>query len=416
MTSSKWIRCFLLVLGAMVLATGPAHAQKKLTFLTWNHPQNESMFRQWIADFESRHPDVKVEWLDKKGTEWAAFYQTQLVAGTPPDIIDTQAMLWMEYAANNVLLDLTPYLRREPAVREAFIPGMLKYWEVDGKTYALPYYINKTVVYYNKPLLQKAGITKLPQNVDELVDYSYKISALSPETTGYLTLNFDWLYWPIFAASGVEFLAKDGKSAAFNTPKMVALLKKLGKATADGAINKLSWTGRWAENNSAFRSGSVGMYLGHGGAYYNFKNAEWIKPDTIGVSDFPGGWGVLNPHGFSISRATKHPELAWEFLKTITSDKWTPQTAKRLIRTVGNKTADAELDRHLAKEDPVGKAVMQIQAANLDKVTMLKTPLDAKLQDAFWPEIQSALLNQKDPKAALDDAERKVNRILRRGQ
>ena len=36
------------------------------------------------------------------------FYQTQLVAGTPPDVINTQGALWVEYAANGALLDLTP--------------------------------------------------------------------------------------------------------------------------------------------------------------------------------------------------------------------------------------------------------------------------------------------------------------------
>ena len=45
-----------------------------------------------------------------------------------------------------------------------------------------------------------------------------------------------------------------------------------------------------------------------------------------------------------------------------------------------------------------------------------KTPLDPKLQEAFWPELQSALLGQKEVKVALDDAERKVNRILTRGR
>jgi putative chitobiose transport system substrate-binding protein len=42
------------------------------------------------------------------------------------------------------------------------------------------------------------------------------------------------------------------------------------------------------------------------------------------------------------------------------------------------------------------------------------TPKDAAIKEAFWPEIQAALLGQKDPKEALDTAEAKVNRVLRR--
>ena len=42
------------------------------------------------------------------------------------------------------------------------------------------------------------------------------------------------------------------------------------------------------------------------------------------------------------------------------------------------------------------------------------TPKDAAIKEAFWPEIQAALLGQKDPQEALDDGRGKVNRVLRR--
>ena len=38
---------------------------------------------------------------------------------------------------------------------------------------------------------------------------------------------------------------------------------------------------------------------------------------------------------------------------------------------------------------------------------------DSQIKDAFWPEFQSALLGRKDAKAALADAKRKVERVLR---
>ena len=99
---------------------------KKLTLVTWTAPQNEDMFRGWISQFERAHPDVKVEWLDKNGPEWPAFYQTQVAAGTPPDIINIQAMIWREYAEGQLLLDLTPYLGREPDILARFDPDILR--------------------------------------------------------------------------------------------------------------------------------------------------------------------------------------------------------------------------------------------------------------------------------------------------
>ena len=104
------------LLGAAALAAAvvltahvdPAEAQKKISVLTWNIPVYKEKIGGWIADFKQVHPDVQVEWLDKKGTEWATFYQTQVVGGAAPDIIDVQGALWLEYGANGGLVDLTP--------------------------------------------------------------------------------------------------------------------------------------------------------------------------------------------------------------------------------------------------------------------------------------------------------------------
>ncbi|MCP5367684.1 MAG: extracellular solute-binding protein, partial [Hyphomicrobiales bacterium] len=279
---------------ALATATGAAAAEKTLTLLTWSAPQNEPMFRSWIAEFEAAHPDVKFEWLDKKGSQWAAFYQTQLAAGTPPDIIDVQGTLWAQYADSKAILDLTPYLAKEPDVLARYNPQMLDYWKLDGRIYGLPYYVNKTLLYYNKNLFKKAGLSGPPKTFDDLIDYAAKIAATSQEATGFLTLNFDWMFWTLFRANGIEMFNADMSKAAFNTPEMLAVLKRLAKATADGAINKIAWTGRWREPNGAFASGTVGMYQAHGGAYYNFRRmGDWINKDTVGAAEFPGGWGIL---------------------------------------------------------------------------------------------------------------------------
>lgn len=415
----NWSRSVAMAMALVgTLAAGNAYAQQKLTLLTWNAPQNEPMFRSWIESFKEDHPNVSVEWLDKTGADWATFYQAQLAAGTPPDIINVQGTLWAEYAANDYVIDLTPFLEKEPEVRDRFSKQILDYWTLDGHVYGLPYYVNKSLLYYNKLLFEQAGIDGPPQTVDELLEQAEEIAALSEETTGFVTLNFDWLYWPLFASQGVEMFSEDMSGAAFNTPEAVEVLTRLAEATESGAINSISWTGRWREPNGAFASGNVGMYQAHGGAYYNFRSmGDWIDDETVGATEFPGGIGVFNSHGFAISKATDHPELAWEFVKHITSEEWAMETARRITRTVGQPAIDEALLAELSASDPTGYDVMQAQRSNLDKLTATwNSPLDAKIKNAFWPEIQAALLGQKEPQAALDEAERQVNRVLRRGR
>ena len=218
---------------ALLAGTGrTAEAQKKISVLTWNIPVYKEKIDGWIADFKQIHPDVQVEWLDKKGTEWATFYQTQLVGGTAPDVIDVQGGLWLEYAANGGLVDLTPYLAREPQVRDYYNPKFMATWVYQGKQYMVPFYVSKTLLFYNKTLFKEAGLTRPPQSFDELIDYARKMT--KGEKSGLVTLNFDWLYWPLFAMNGVELLAPDGKKAAFNTPAAVKTLEALARATEEG--------------------------------------------------------------------------------------------------------------------------------------------------------------------------------------
>ena len=44
-----------------------------------------------------------------------------------------------------------------------------------------------------------------------------------------------------------------------------------------------------------------------------------------------------------------------------------------------------------------------------------RTPNDTAIKNAFWPDLQSAILGREDAKTALANAERKVKRELRRG-
>jgi len=407
------------VAGALLLAGlagGDALAQeKKLTLLTWNLPIYEEKFRGWIADFEELHPDFTVEWLDKKGTEFGAFYQTQLAAGTAPDIIDVQGMLWAEYAANDGLVDLTPYLEAEPEVAARYNPDGLQLWQYDGRQYMLPYYFSKTLLVYNKQLFAEAGLDGPPADFDQLIDYAYAIKDTGEGRAGFITLNFDWLYWALMAMNGIELLNEDMTEAAFNTPEMVDVVSKLAQATTDGAISNISWTGRWVEPNNAFAAGDIGMYQGHGAAlFWIMGQADWANADTLGVAEWPGGWGVPNAHGVGISASTPYPDEAWDFIKIAMNEKWQTIMADNFTILTLHEAVDEALIAGL--DDPLKAATLELSLANMDKQTgNWVTPLDARIKDAFWPDIQAALLGQRDPAEAIADAERKVNRVLRRG-
>jgi len=391
----------------------PAWAQqKKLTLLTWNISNQGKVVQEWIADFKRLRPDVDVEWIDKKGTEIAAYYQTQVIAGTPPDIVDLQSAIWLEYAAAGGLLDLTPYLAKNPDVRQRFQPDYLASWVYQGKNYMLPFYVAKTLLFYNKTMFKEAGISGPPKTFDELIADASKMS--KGDKTGLVTLNFDWLYWPLFKMNGVDLLTPDLKKAAFDTPKAVSVLDALAKATSNGAINKISWTGRWVEPIGAFSAGNVGMFIAHSPAFFNMRGlAPWLNADTLGIADLPGDWATPNLHGLGISKASPNADIAWQFLSMVTSDKYTQKLSDFAYFLTGNAATDRALLERLKKDDPLAEKVLQTQLEHTDKLTgNWPLPNDARIKEAFYPEIQNAVLGRKSAADALRDAEVKVNRVL----
>jgi ABC-type glycerol-3-phosphate transport system substrate-binding protein len=231
-----------------------------------------------------------------------------------------------------------------------------------------------------------------------------------------MTLNFDWLYWPLFAMNGVQLVTPDLKKTAFNTPKAVDVLDKLAKATQGNAINKISWTGRWVEPNGAFGAGNVGMLHAHSPAYFFFKGqGSWVTPETLGVAHMPGFYATPNSHGLGISKGSKNPELAWEFLKFITDNGQAGELAERRKLVTGNIAVDKATLVKLEKDDPTVYAVLKTQLEHTDKMTgNWRFGNDSRVKEAFWPEVQSALLGRKDAKSALADAERRMSRELAR--
>ena len=364
-----------------------AQSNKKISILTWNIADQEALFKEEFEDFKKAHPGVEIEWLDKKGPDLPAFYQTQLVAGTAPDIIDIQGALWVEWAANGALLDLTPYFQADPAFVKMFNPDYMSSFVYEKKNYLVPFYVAKTLLYYNKTMFKEAGLAGPPKTFDELLTSSAAMG--KGEKTGFLTLNFDWLYWPLMQMNGVDLLSADLKTPTFNTAKAAEVLTALAEGTKSGAINGISWTGRWVEPNEAFATGNVGMLHAHAPAYFWIKGkGPWINADTLGAAHAPGGWATPNSHGLGISKGSKNPELAWAFVKHITGDVVADSFARTASVLTGNKNVD------------------QAQLARLGN--------DSRVKDAFWPEFQNAVLGRKDAKTALADAERRVARELRR--
>jgi len=392
-----------------------AAEEKKLTFLSWNIAYYEKGVNGWFSDMQATHPEVQLEWIDKKGTEWATYFQTQLAGGEIPDVLEIQGTLWVEYADMGAIMNLQPYLDKDSAYANGFNPDLLDQMKLGGDNYMIPFHMTPSHLLINKIMFEDAGLKEPPKTFEELAEYSRKMS--KGEFEGFLTLNFDWFYWPIFKTNGVDILTPDNKKAAFNTPAAAKTLATLRDLTAEGAISKISWTGRWNEPNNAFAAGNIGMYNAVGLIIPTIRAAgsPLGTPETLDSAPFPGEWSYCNYHGVAITSSSKYPDMAWELAKIISSDKWGEDRLRVLSLLCGRKNVDERVvnSAQFIKDDPVSAKALQTALQVTDHFTgVLKIPQNERVKEAVYRQVQKAVFGEVDPSTALAEAERDVNKIL----
>ena len=100
-------------------------------------------------------------------------------------------------------------------------------------------------------------------------------------------------------------------------------------------------------------------------------------------------------------------------MKMVTSEKYTEKLSTFANYLTANSASDRSLLNKLKVDDPLAAAVLQTQLEQTDKLTGdWRLATDARVKDAFYSEIQNAVLGRKTAAEALKDAEVKVNRVL----
>src|SRR5262249_61580304 len=97
-----------------------------------------------------------------------------------------------------------------------YIPNTIRKSTYQGKLYGLPCIIGGTVIFYNKDLLKKAGISKLPTNSTELAVAAKKATDSSNGIWGHTVpltdkdFTWDFLY-PDIHNRGRDLISAEGK-------------------------------------------------------------------------------------------------------------------------------------------------------------------------------------------------------------
>jgi multiple sugar transport system substrate-binding protein len=312
----------------------PALAQRsgekvKLRMQTWFSDTDMQDWQVGLDMVRQMHPDIEV------AIEFAPYNDTvtrTLVAATAgdlPDIIMCSTDHTPSLATNGVLADLNPYIAKDGDVGpDDFAHGVAQGFNMWGRWWGFPYDVSTFGIYYNKSMFDAAGVPyppshgKTPWTWDQFIEAAKKLTKpngrqwgvtweSTPLWDNYLTSNF------IYGAGGRNFDDErrhciiHSEEAAAGIQFMADLIHKhkVSPTPAELAGSSISY----------FESGLSAMML----------NGQWRLGQTkrnvdfpFDISYFPRGKVqklATGGSGFAMSSATKHPEQAWQFLKSFTS-------------------------------------------------------------------------------------------------
>jgi multiple sugar transport system substrate-binding protein len=285
-------------------------------------------YEKLIKGFEAANPGIKVEVVDIPSADFTQKLSVMLNGGSDVDVFwikdgDTTKGL----ANRGQLADLSAYTARDNIDLSAF-NGLAERFNIDGKLVALPASTAYYVLFYNKDIFDKAGIS-YPSN-----DLTWaQFEALAGKLTSGTGANKIWgAQFHTWQACVQNWAIQDGKHTIVETDysfmkpyyEMVLRMQDAGIIRDYGSLR----AGNIAYAN-AFIRGDVamlpmGFWLGaglkdridRGEASINWGVATIPHPEGI-----PAGWTVGSVTPIAINQASRNKDAAWEFIKFVTGEE-----------------------------------------------------------------------------------------------
>ena len=246
-------------LGIAVCAT-PALAETNLKLVeVITSPARTETLKATVDAFEKANPDVKVEIISLPWGQAFEKLATMVAGGEAPDVVEMPDWWMGLYGGSGQLVDLDERLASWNGTGDLTDKTLAMARLVDNKAYQIPYGFYLRAMFYNKKLLNEAGVDGPPQTMDDFMEASKKVSAL-PGKYGYCMRGgvggFNgWIMMAATMNGTNEFFTEDGKSR-LNEPDSVKGIQFLLDIYQKGYAPKDSVNWGFNEIVAGFYSGT----------------------------------------------------------------------------------------------------------------------------------------------------------------
>lgn len=340
----------------------PAQPSAEITF--WNIEDDPEIWRQMLQDFRAQFPTISVIYKQINRDNYEDVLLNKIIEGQGPDVFMLPNTLLVKNK-NKIYPFPQQSLAFSPRdFSSKFVDGV--YEELvspDGVIYGLPLFIDTPVLFYNKDILNAAGIASIPTNWEDLVAASRQLtqkSAVGEIMKSGLALG-TWRTIDNSFEILSTLILQQGDPIIRRSPSLAAVLGVGGAnalafytSFAKPADKNFSWSDRMPNSLTAFAQSSSAFAIGF---YNDIARIRAKNPHlNFDIAPFPQQKGIAVPvvygrYSFpTVSKSSKNPLAAWQFVTYITSkegaDTYAKRTSKPPVRRdlLSAKTLDANLD------------------------------------------------------------------------
>ncbi len=288
-----------------------------------------------------------------------------------------------EYGKGGLTEDLTPYIKATGYDIDDFGEGMLVASAYEGKQVSLPFLISTQVMYYNKTMADKEGIT-IPAKFADMETFLKKATKkdASGTTTRWGTIVPGWDQWyfeTFFLNNGVKIVNDDRMTTDLGGKASVAVTKQLQDYMNKGYAYWAAGTSASSTMRQNFLDGKAFSVI-HTSSLYNLYTD--LADFEVGMAWLPAGDTKKSEIGGSVilipaKNDQKVKNAAWVFLQYLVGKevnmRWADGSGYMPTRNSVLTTQEGE---DFLKRKPAFKTIFD----NLDEI-------NPRIQHAGWNQL-----------------------------
>jgi len=141
-------------------AIDTANASGEINYWLWDNNQKPA-YQQCADAFQAANPNVTVKISQYGWDDYWSSITNGFVAGTAPDVFTNHLSKYPEFVTQGQLLALDATLAQDGVNTDVYQEGLADLWVgQDGQRYGLPKDFDTVAVFYNKKLIQDAGVAE----------------------------------------------------------------------------------------------------------------------------------------------------------------------------------------------------------------------------------------------------------------